>query len=92
MRDFKWEEILEALRIVISKGRGFKQDLLKTFENQLPYIKTTTDAENLFEMLELLGYVSNGVNKKGQSTWKATRRAYKEVLPFWKLLIKTIFN
>ncbi len=83
MRDFEWDEIKQALNIVVSVGKGYKRDLLNRFQSQLDFISSIKDAEELFSTLELLGYISNGLTKTGNFTWKATKRAYKEVSPLW---------
>ena len=83
MRDFEWNEIKKALEIVVFAKKGHKRDLLNRFQSQLDFISSIKDAEELFSTLELLGYISNGLTKTGDFTWKATKRAYKEVSPLW---------
>jgi len=82
MRDFEWSEIRQALEIAVSAKRGYKRELLNKFLS-LDFISSPREAEELFSTLEVLGYISNGVTKTGDFTWKATKRAYKEIFPLW---------
>ena len=93
MRDFEWSEIKQALEIVVSNKRGYKEDLLNRFQS-LDFISSRQEAEELFSTLEVLGYISNGITKEegGKFTWKATSRAYKEVSPLWGFIAGSFFK
>jgi len=90
MRDFEWNEIKKALEIVVFAKKGYKSDLLNKFQS-LDFISSPQEAEELFSTLEVLGYISNGLTKTGAFTWKATKRAYKEVSPLWGFIASSFF-
>jgi len=86
---FNNHEIELALQLVADKGKGYKNELIKDFLQKLS-LENRNEAERLFLVLELLGYISNGISEEGKETWRATYRAYKEVWPMWKLLFKSL--
>jgi hypothetical protein len=90
--DYKWYEINEALNLIIKCEKGYVEDLLECFVNELSFVDSIDSAQDLLDTLYLLGYISIGVNKSGQSTWRIRRKTYEEVLPFWKKLIKRFFK
>jgi hypothetical protein len=80
-----WETIKRALLIITDLKRGLKEELLKRF---VELTGSELRAQKLFEQLELLGYLSNGISKQQgfKETWRATKKAYKEIYPTWKLI------
>jgi len=92
---FSAKVLREALKVVTKHGYGYKDELFRILKEELKDLETDEDVKNLIRVLEVLGYISNGFVRDGQnyrSTWKATDKAYKEVYPYWRYLVKTLFG
>jgi len=86
-----WETVKKALVIITNRKRGLKDELLEKFTE---LTGSEVKAQKLFEQLELLGYLSNGLSKRlgYKETWRATKKAYKEIYPTWKLIGLSLFG
>lgn len=92
---FSASVIRAALKVITDKGYGYSEELPKLLKERVRGIKTDKDAKNLIRVLEILGFISNGFvreNNEYKSTWKATDKAYREIYPLWRYLIKTLFG
>ena len=87
---FEDYQIDSALKLIVKEKRGIKKDLINKLAKALSM--DIKDAERMFLVLELLGYISNGISKEGEETWRATKRAYKEVLPVWRLILMDLLG
>ena len=87
--------IRDALKVITDKEYGYSEELPNLLKEKVRGIKTFEEAKNLIRVLEILGFISNGFvreNKAYKSTWKATDKAYREIYPLWRYLIKTLFG
>jgi hypothetical protein len=86
---------MEALEVITDTKRGNFDDLPNLLYEKVSGIHSLEEAELLIRVLGILGFIGFGIVKEGDSykaTWHATDKAYKEIYPWWKYLIKKLLG
>jgi len=92
-RLFTKEQLDIGLEILVRKEKGYLDDLISEFKSEKDKLKIKNEEEikKLIDILYLLGYIKFGISrKKCKISFRTTIKAYKEILPLWKLILKSI--